>query len=723
MKNNRPIAFVALAVLLMATDAAEGQRLPYPTPRKADVHDDYFGTKVADPYRWMEDLDSSEVADWVAAENKLTFAYLERTPLRQHFQQRLTELWNYPRLTIPIREAGRVFYRRNSGLQRQSPIYMRASLTAPPTLVVDPNLLSPDGSVSLADYAPSPDGRLLAYTLSEGGADWQTVRVREIGSGRDLPDEVQWMRFSWIAWTKDGKGFFYSRYPEPPKGKHLQAPLSGQALYYHRIGTSQAEDRLIYERKDLPTWFIGGWVSEDGRYLLVRMAKGSGNKNRLYYADLGSPSRPDVTAEIKPIVEDDDAEYAPFGNIGSVLYLRTDFNAPNRKIIAVDLRNPKRSAWKTIIPERKEAIQRVELIGGRIVAEYLANVRSRLTLFSPGGRSQGEIALPGIGTVVGVGGREDSPEIFYAFTSPLYRTAVFVYDPRTRKSVPFEPANSDVDLSRYETKQFFAISKDGTRVPFFLTARKDLARNGSNPTMLYGYGGYSIVSMPIYRPHALAWLELGGIWVTASLRGGGEYGEAWHKGGMLENKQNVFDDFIAVAEYLVKEKYTSPAKLGIMGGSNGGLLVAAVAEQRPELYAVALPAVGVMDMLRYDKFTGGRAWIPEYGSSSDPDQFRYLIKYSPLHNVKPGVCYPATFVTTADHDDRVVPSHSFKFTATLQEAQGCDRPVLIRVETQASHGYRPTDKLIAELADEWAFAAAQMGMRDPSDKLNKVTER
>ena len=710
MRTDRPIAITVFAVILVVASAAQSQRLLYPTARKGDVVDDYFGTKIADPYRWMEELDSKELAEWVAAENKLTFDYLERLPLRQHFRQRITELWNYPRISIPVREGGRIFYRKNSGLQRQSPIYMRASLMAPPTLIIDPNVLSPDGSVSLANYAPSPDARLLAYTLSDGGADWQTVRVREISSGRDLPDEVQWMRFSWLSWTKDGKGFFYSRYPEPPKGKHLQASLSGQALYYHRVGTPQSEDRLIYERKDLPTWFIGGSVTEDGRYLLIRMAQGSGNQNRLYYTDLGNPSRPKLDAEIKPIVEEDGAEYAAFGNIGPVLYLRTDLNAPNRKIVAVDLRNPKRSAWRTIVPERKEAIQNVDLIGGRIVAEYLVNVRSRLALFDRAGRPQGEIALPGVGTVVGIGGREDSPEIFHAFTSPLYQTTVFVYDPRTKKNTPFEATDSAIDVSRYETQQFFAISKDGTRVPFFLTARKDLPRDGDNPTMLYGYGGYSIVTMPVYRPHALAWLELGGIWVTASLRGGGEYGEAWHKGGMVENKQNVFDDFVAVAEYLVKEKYSSPAKLGIIGGSNGGLLVAAVAEQRPDLYAVALPAVGVMDMLRYDKFTGGRAWIPEYGSSSDPEQFKYLIKYSPLHNIKPGVCYPATLVTTADHDDRVVPSHSFKFTATLQEAQGCDRTVLIRVETKASHGYRPTDKLIAELADEWAFAARQMGM-------------
>ena len=703
---------IAVAIMIISATAVEGQsqKLSYPAPRTTDVVDDYFGTKVPDPYRWMEELDSKELADWVAAENKLTFEYLQQLPLREHFRQRITQLWNYPKVDIPIHEGGRFFYQKNTGLQRQSPIFMRASLAASATLVIDPNLISPDGSISLARYAPSPDARLLAYTLSEGGADWQTVHVRDIASGRDLPDEIKWMRFSRLSWTKDGKGFFYSRYPEPPSGKALQAALSGQALYYHRVGTPQAEDRLIYERKDLPTWFITGRVTEGGRYLLIRMAKGSDNKNRLYYADLGNAGRPNVGAKIKPIVEADDAEYAVFGATGPVLYIRTDLNAPNRKVIAVDLRKLRAAVWKTIIPERKETIENIALIGGRIVVQYLIDVQSHLFLFNRDGRLEAEIALPGAGAVVGIGGRNDSPQIFYAFTSPLYRTTVFVYDPRIKKSAPFEPADLSTDLSQYETKQLFATSKDGTRVPFFLTARRDLPRSGANPTMIYGYGGYSISIMPVYRPHALAWLELGGIWVSANLRGGGEYGEDWHKGGMLEKKQNVFDDFIAVAEYLVKGKYTSPRKLAIIGGSNGGLLVGAVMEQRPELYAAALPAVGVMDMLRYDKFTGGRAWITEYGSSSEPEQFQYLIQYSPLHNVKQGICYPATLVTTADYDDRVVPSHSFKFTATLQAAQSCDRPVLIRVETKASHGYRPTDRLIAEIADEWAFAAAQLGM-------------
>jgi prolyl oligopeptidase len=702
-------AAILVAVACFAAQT-QGQKFSYPQARKGDVVDDYHGTKIADPYRWMEDLDAKEVTEWVGAQNKLTSGYLERLPLREHFRKRITELWNYPETGLPFREAGRLFYSKNSGLQRQSPIYMRENLDAEPRLVIDPNALSPDGSVSLGQYAPSPDGRLIAYTLSQGGADWRSVHVREIASGRDLPDKVEWMRFSRLSWTKDGKGFFYARYPEPPKGEVLEAALKDHALYYHRVGTPQSEDRVIYQRKDLPAWVVGGGVTEDGRYLLVFISKGSDTKNRLYYADLGDPKQTNVAAPIKPVVETDDAEYSPIGNRGSVIYLRTDRGAPNRKVIAIDLQNAAPSAWKTVVPERKEAIEDAALIGGRVVVQYLVDVQSRLKLFGLDGRSQGEIALPAAGTVARFVGREDTPEIFYAFSSPIYPTTVFRYDPETKQSTAFEAAKPPVDVSRYETKALFARSKDGTRVPFFLTARKGLPRNGANPTMLYGYGGFSTSTLPGYRPDFPAWYELGGVLVTSNVRGGGEYGEAWHKAGMLEKKQNVFDDFIAVAEHLVKEKYTSPSQLGIVGGSNGGLLVGAVMEQRPELFAVALPLVGVMDMLRYDKFTGGHFWATEYGSSSDPEQFKHLIKYSPLHNIKPGVCYPATLVTTADHDDRVVPSHSYKFTAALQVTQGCDKPVLIRVETKGSHGYRPTDKRIAELADLWEFTAAQMGM-------------
>jgi prolyl oligopeptidase len=705
-------ATIGLLLLAFVSGCASTEpALTYPPTAKGDQVDDYHGTKVPDPYRWMENLDAKEVADWVAAQNGVTFGYLEGLALREKFRARITQIWDYPKVGLPIREGGRLFYRRNSGLEKQSPLYMRASVDAPAELVIDPNAMWEDGATALSQIAPSPDGRLLAYTYAEGGADWQTVRVRDLASGRDLDDTIAWMRFSGLSWTKDGKGFFYSRYPEPPKGKAMQAALSGQAIYYHRAGTAQSEDRLIYQRKDLPTWFVGGSVSEDGRYLFVYLAKGSDNNNRLYYADLGNPKKPNVGAAITPIVEADNAEYGAFASEGTVVYLRTDLDAPNRKVIAIDLRNMLPSAWKTIVPEQQQSIETVTLIGGRLIVEYIQDVQSRVVMFGLDGSPKGALKLPGTGTLAGLSGRQDSAEMFYGFTSPLYPTTVFAHDLQAGTSRPFEAAQPPVDVAQYETSPLFATSKDGTRVPFFLTARKGLPRDGSNPTMMYGYGGFSINTMPSYRPDVPAWLELGGIWVTANMRGGAEYGEAWHKAGMLEKKQNVFDDFIAVAEHLVKEKYTSPEKLGIMGGSNGGLLVGAVMEQRPDLFAVALPAVGVMDMLRYDQFTGGKAWATEYGSASNPEQFGFLFEYSPLHNLKPGACYPATLVTTADHDDRVVPSHSFKFTAALQEAQGCGKPVLIRVETKGSHGFRPTEKRIAEAADQWAFAAANMGMR------------
>ena len=713
MRNSKTLILLASLILAPASAFVVAQRPAYPPTIKGDVVDDYFGTKVADPYRWMEDLDSNAVADWITAQNAVTFRYLESLPMRDTIKSRITQLWDYPKTSTPFMEAGHLFYRRNSGLQKQSPLYMRASLTGSPTLLLDPNQLWPDGSISLSATSPSPDGKLLAYMTSEGGADWQIVHIRDLASNRDGNDVIKWMRFSGFAWTKDSKGFFYSRYPEPPAGKVLEAALSGQALYYHRVGTAQSDDRLVYERKDLPTWFIGGDVTEDGRYLLITMAQGSENKNRLYVAELGDPHQPNVSAPVKPVIETDDAEYAPIGNVGSIVYLRSDLDAPNRRIVAVDVDKPERAGWKTIVRERPQAIETAIMAGDRIIAEYLVDVQSRLMLFDRDGGSAGEIKLPAAGSVAGLSGRQDSDLLFYGFTSPLYPTTIFAYDLKAKTSTPFEAPKLPIDVSKYETKQLFAVSKDGTKVPFFLTARKDVPRDGSNPTMLYGYGGFSISTTPTYRSDVPAFLELGGIWVTASMRGGAEYGESWHRAGMLEKKQNVFDDFIAVAEQLIKEKYTSPAKLAISGGSNGGLLVGAVEEQRPDLFAVALPAVGVMDMLRYDRFTGGRAWATEYGSSSNPKQFPFLYKYSPVQNIKSGSCYPATLVTTADHDDRVVPSHSFKFVASMQAAQSCDRPVLIRVETLGSHGYRPTDKRIAELADQWAFTLAQMHVTAP----------
>jgi prolyl oligopeptidase len=689
----------------------------YPASRRGAAVDQYDGRTIADPYRWMEDLESPEVATWVAAQNAVTREHLEALPHREPLRQRLTQLWDYQRTSLPAIENGHLFYSKNSGLQRQAPVYMRAGERASPALVLDPNALSPDGSISLAHYEPSPDASLLAYAVAKGGADWETIRVRDLATGVDLPDHLEWVRFSDLSWTRDSKGFFYSRYPEPPKHKVLEAALSGQAIYYHRVGTPQADDTLVYQRLDQPAWIVNGTVTENGWYLLIRTYRGADNNNQLHYLELGDPLAPSLGGIIQPITETGDAEYAPIGCYGSRIYLRSDQDAPNRRIIAVDLEHPDSAAWKVIVAERETAIETAALIGGRIIVHYLVDVQSRLRMFCLDGQDEGDVPLPSVGTVTGLDGRNDDTAIWFGFSSPLVPGTVYCYQPGSPGPAPFEAPVAPIDAGQYETRALFAVSKDGTRVPFFLTAKRGVAQDGSNPAMMYGYGGFSISVLPAYRPDVPAWLELGGIFVSVNLRGGAEYGESWHKAGYLDQKQNVFDDFIAVAEYLVRERYTAPERLGMMGGSNGGLLVGAVMEQRPDLFAVAMPDVGVMDMLRYDRFTGGRLWATEYGSASDPAQFAYLIKYSPLHNVKPGTCYPATLVTTADHDDRVVPSHSFKFTAALQAAQGCERPVLIRVELQGSHGYRPTDKLIEEKADQWAFAAAHLGAREAPHRI------
>jgi prolyl oligopeptidase len=683
--------------------------IEYPETRRDDTVDDYHGRSIADPYRWMEALDSGEVRRWIDEQNATTGRYLESLPLRAHLRERITALWNYPKVSLPQVEAGRLFYQRNTGLQKQPAIHVREP-DGDPAVVLDPNTLSADGSIALMAFAASPDARLLAYTLAEGGADWQTIHVRDIDGGRELDDRVRWMRFSGLSWTHDSQGFFYSRFPEPPPGKALEAALSDHALYYHRLGTPQAEDRLIFARPDLPAWFVSGAVSDDGRYLMIALFEGATNNNRLYAVDLGDPHRPDVAAPVRAVVERDGAEYAPIGTIGDTLFVRSDDAAPNRCVLAFDL-DREAPASRVIVPMRDETLGSVRLIGGRLVAEYLVDVQSRVETFAPStGAPLGAVTLPGTGVVSGLEGRNDSATAWLAFTSPLQPQTIYAADLASGRLTPFEAATAPVDTSRFETRQCFATAREGTRVPFFVTARKDLDRDGRNPTMMYGYGGFSVNTLPAYRPDVPAWLELGGVWVTVNMRGGAEYGEAWHRAGMRERKQHVFDDFIACAEQLVADGYTSPPHLAMLGGSNGGLLVGAVMEQRPDLFAAAIPVVGVLDMLRYDRFTGGRAWVTEYGSSADADAFGFLIAYSPLHNVVDGRCYPATLVCTADYDDRVVPSHSFKFTAALQRAQGCARPVLIRIETHGSHGYRPTDRRIAERADQWAFAAAQAGM-------------
>lgn len=691
--------------------------MKYPPARRIDQVDDYHGTRIEDPYRWLEDLESPDTAAWVAAQNAVTDAFLAREPSRDYFRSRLTRLWDYRKTSLPVivprpdADGGAVlFYRMNTGLEPQASLYRRDGLDGESTQVLDANAMWPDGTTSLAAFAPSPDLRWLAYAFSPGGADWQTIRVRDLTSGQDLADEVEWMRFSGLTWTEDSAGFFYSRYPEPPAGKALEAALSGHAVYYHRVGTPQASDVLVYTNREQPSWFVFADLTDDGRYLLLSTSKGADNSNRLYALDLGDPHRPVFDGTLRPVYVRDDAECSVIGSDGSTIFVRTDLGAPNRRIVAIELDPPAArpgdpGGWRTVVPQTQHAIETALAWDGRIVLEYLVDVTSRLAVFEQTGTALDDVQLPSVGSLAGLSARTGCRQLFYVFTSPLYPSTVFAFDPSSRTSTAFEGPETPVDVSQYETVRIFATSTDGTRIPFFVTARRDLVKDGTNPTVLYGYGGFAVTLAPAYRPDVPAWLDLGGIWVTANLRGGAEYGESWHRAGMLDRKPRVFEDFIAVAEHLIRGRHTSPDRLAIMGGSNGGLLVAAVMEQRPDLFAAVLPAVGVLDMLRYDRFTGGRAWVTEYGSSSNPDEFRTLVGYSPLHNLRPGCCYPATLVTTADHDDRVVPSHSFKFVAALQAAQGCDKPVLIRVETGGSHNFRSTDKRIAELADEWCFIA------------------
>lgn len=706
----RAAAVIACGTVLVAQTSS----YKYPQPRRGDMVDDYFGTKVADPFRWMEDLNSPEVKQWVDAENAVTSKYLDALPLRDTLRTRITQLWNYPKVGVPRYQGRHWFYSRNTGLQRQSVMFTRESLSGPESVAIDPNALSPDGSVALSGFVPSPSAQHFAYGQAEGGSDWSTYYVRELATGKQLPDVIRWVKFSSLDWSEDGKGFFYGRYPEPPPGKTLEAAVRDKKIYYHVLGTEQSADRLIYERPEEPMLFLDGDLDETGRYLFIYTNKGTSNKNELFVKDLVNPLAPKLDAPVRALYPGHTAAYEPLGVADGTMYLMTDRDAPNRKIVAAAVDRPEPANWKTLIPESKSVIESATLVAGKLAVNRLVDVASDVRFYNLDGTAAGAITPPGLGTIAGPTGRFDRPDVFYTFASPLYPSTVFRFDLATGKSASFEAPKLTFDPTLYETERVFARSKDGTRVPVFVTHKKNLKKDGSNPTMLYGYGGFDISETPRFRPEIPAFLERGGVWATANMRGGGEYGESWHEAGMFEKKQNVYDDFIAAAEYLVRERYASAQTLGIMGGSNGGLLVGAVMEQRPDLFAVALPAVGVMDMLRYHKFSGGSAWATEYGSAENAKDFAYLYKYSPLHNLRTGTCYPATLVTTADHDDRVVPSHSFKFAAALQAAQGCDKPVLIRIETQASHGYRPTDKRIAELADQWAFALGNMKLRSSS---------
>ncbi len=703
---NRALQPVLLCgALLLFTIPLMGQQLRYPAAPKAEVVDTYFGRPISDPYRPLEDDDAAATKSWVDAENTLTLGYLGRLQQRESIRKRLTALWNYPKVQVPLEEAGQLWFRKNSGLQKQFVLYRESQRGGAPVVVLDPNVLSPDGSIAVAQWSVSPDGRTLAYTTAAGGSDLLDIHLRDLATGRDLPEVLHRVKFTDISWTRNSKGFYYSRFRGSAERANLKDANTHHQLWYHPVGG--AAERLVFERPDDSTAWVGGSMSDDGRWLYTYSGSGTTN-NRLWIADLKSPTQPTLEAAAQPVVTAEDAFHYPLGVVGNSLFIYTNWQAPRGRVMSAELGDSNRSHWRTIIPEGSDVISGALLVGDRLVLTYLVDVQSRLRLFDRSGALFKEVPLPDVGTAEGLRGRNNGRDFFFAFTSYLHPTTVYRYDLTSGRLEPFEETKAPFKSELYETRAAFYHSKDGTRVPIFITARKGLVRDGSHPTLLYGYGGFDASITPFYSPAVAGWLELGGVYAVANIRGGGEYGEAWHEAGKGAKKQNVFDDFIAAGEFLVKEGYATPGMLAIKGGSNGGLLVGAAMTQRPDLFAVALPAVGVMDMLRYQKFTGGQFWAEEYGSSNDSTAVRYLAAYSPLHNLKPGTCYPATLMTTADHDDRVVPAHSFKFTAALQAAQSCSRPVLIRVEKEGSHGYRPTDRIIAETADVYAFAIANL---------------
>jgi len=693
-----PLTRITAFVCLLAATIFMIKVNEYPPARKSNQVDDYHGVKVADPYRWLEDLDSAETRQWVEAENKLTFAFLNAIPQREAIRDRLTRLWNFEKYGVPFKEGNRYFYTRNSGLQNQYVLYTVNTLDAEPRLILDPNTLSADGTVAVSGMQVSPDGKLLAYSLSASGSDWQEWKVRDVETSKDLSDDLKWVKFSGASWTRDGQGFFYNRYDEP-KADALKATNYFQKVYYHKLGTPQAEDVLVYERPDQKDWLFGATVTEDGDYLILNVFQGTDTKNRVYYKDLKAKN-----GAVVKLLDDFDAAYTFVGHEGTRFWFQTDLQAPRGKVIEIDVANPARANWKVIVPEGKETVQTVSLIDHKFVANYLKDAYTQVKIYDTSGKFVNEIAFPGIGAADGFGGKATDKETFYSFTGFTTPATIYRYDFTTGKSTIFRQPKVDFNPSDFETKQVFYSSKDGTKVPMFITYKKGLKLDGNNPTYLYGYGGFNISLTPAFSVGNLVWMEMGGVYAQPNLRGGGEYGEQWHQGGTKLKKQNVFDDFIAAAQWLIDNKYTSTPKLAIGGGSNGGLLVGAVLTQRPDLFGAALPAVGVMDMLRFQKFTIGWAWVSDYGSSENAEEFKALYAYSPLQNIKPGTSYPPTMITTADHDDRVWPGHSFKFAATMQAAQAGDAPILIRIETKAGHGAgKPTSKVIEEIADRWAF--------------------
>ncbi len=677
--------------------------LKYPETQQVNQIDTYHGVEVADPYRWLEDPDSAETKAWVEAQNQVTFSYLSQIPQREEIKTRLTQVWDYEKYGIPFKRGDRYFYYKNDGLQNQSVLYVLNSLDDEPRVLIDPNLLSADGTVSLSGVAISKDGNLMAYALSYSGSDWKEWHVRNIETGEDLPDIIKWSKFSGASWTHDRQGFFYSRYDEPNEQTKHEDVNYYQKLFYHKIGTDQSQDILVYHRPDQKEWGFSGVVSEDGQYLIISVWLGTDPKNLLFYQDLTDPY-----AEVVELISEFKAQYSFIDNDGSVFWFETDLDAPRGRAIAIDITNGNQTE---IIPERAETLQGVSVLNHQFVAAYLKDAHSQIKVFNLDGSWVRDLVLPGLGSAGGFDGDRADTETFYSFTSFTTPTTIYRYNMLTGESSVFRQPQVDFNPGDYESQQVFYHSKDGTRVPMFITHKKGIKLDGNNPTYLYGYGGFNISLTPSFSVSQLVWMEYGGILAIPNLRGGGEYGEEWHQAGTKLNKQNVFDDFIAAAEWLIANQYTCREKLAIGGGSNGGLLVAACQTQRPDLFAAVLPAVGVLDMLRFHKFTIGWAWCSDYGSPENPEEFKALYAYSPLHNLKPGTHYPATLITTADHDDRVVPAHSFKFAAGLQAAHAGEAPVLIRIETKAGHGAdKPTTKIIEEVADKWAFLIKVLGM-------------
>lgn len=677
--------------------------LKYPKSKIDDLVEEFNGQKIPDPYRWMEDLDSEDLREWIEAQNELTFGYLEQFPLRQKIQARMTELWNYEKTSPPSKRGDRYFYFFNDGLQNQDVLFWMEDLDSKPKLLIDPNKLSEDGTVALSGAAVSNDGRYLAYGVSDAGSDWQTWQIRRVDDGMDLEDTVDWVKFSGASWDKANQGFYYSRY-DAPEGDALKQANYFHKLYYHKIGTPQSEDQLIYERPDQKEWGFDGQVTEDGRYLIIYVWHGTASENGVFYLDLADPS-----SEVVELLPDFDAEYVLVGNDGPKFYFKTDQGAPQNRMIAIDINNPAPEFWQELIPEETDKLEFAYYIGGRFICTYLHHAAHQVRFFKSDGTPDGELSLPAPGMVVGFSGLADDPETFYKFSNFSTPGTVFHFDVDSRETTLYREPDLAFDPDDYVTTQIFYESKDGTQVPMFISHRKDLTITGDTPTYLYGYGGFNIPLPLSFSVPNLVWMEMGGIYAQAHLRGGGEYGREWHEGGMKHNKQNVFDDFIAGAEYLIEEGYTSTERLAIGGRSNGGLLIGACLTQRPDLFGVCLPNVGVLDMLRFHKFTIGWAWVSDYGSPDLPEDFEYIRAYSPYHNIRDGEAYPPTMVLTGDHDDRVFPAHSFKFAAALQAAQGGEAPVLIRVETRAGHGAgKPTQKLIEEFSDMWTFALAHM---------------